>query len=218
MAAENDGSPPDSLPQAAGTEQPSVQEPSPKKNRRPRGKIGRMCKVERDRVNLMLRDGVPYPEIISKLGDVGKDLVPRNVGNWHNGVGYQRWEKDQEWREDMRADQESGLELLPDFDAGKFNEAALQVAVTQLFRAFRHLGSGEMKQQLGGDPQSFARLVNALARACRETVNLQKYRDICAKAAAEAAEGAAQAGAESAKPPGLSAEAQRLMEQKLNLM
>ncbi len=89
----------------------------------------------------MLRDGVAYAEIIVRFGNAGKEIVPRNVGNWHNGTGYQRWVKDQEWLEDMRADQESGLDLLPDFDAGKFNEAALQVAVTQLFRAFRHLST-----------------------------------------------------------------------------
>jgi len=92
--------------------------------------------------------------------------------------------KDQEWLEDMRADQESGLDVLPQVDVGKFNEAALQVAITQLFRAVRHIGSGQLKEKLGGDPQGFARLVNALARACRETNNLQKYHDACAKAAA----------------------------------
>jgi hypothetical protein len=143
-----------------------------------------MRKADRDRVNIMLQDGVPYPEIIAKLGDAGKDLLPRNVGNWHNGPGYQRWLKDQDWLEDMRADQECGLDVLPDFDAGKFNEAALQVAITQLFRAFRHLGSTPMKDKLGGDPQAFARLVNALACACCETVNLQKQHEASAKAAA----------------------------------
>jgi hypothetical protein len=84
----------------------------------------------------------------------------------------------------MRADQESGLDVLPQVDASKFNEAALHVAITQLFRAVRHLGSGQLKEKLGGDPQGFSRLVNALARACRETNNLQKYHDACAKAAA----------------------------------
>ena len=166
----------DSAPQVVEGGEPSVQESAAKKSRRPRGKIGRMCKVDRDRVNFMLRDGVPYPEIIARLGEVGKGLVPRNVGNWHNGPGYQRWEKDQEWLEELRADQEPGLDLIPDFDADRFNEAALQVAVTQLFRAFRHLGSGDLKKQLGDDPQSFARLVNALARACRESVKSEGAR------------------------------------------
>ena len=165
------------------SDQPSTPKP-PAKSRRPRGKIARMRKEDRDRLNFLLRDGVGYAEVISKLGEAGKGLIPRNVSSWHTGVGYQRWQMDQEWLEDMRADQEPGLDLLPDFDSSKFNEAALQVAVTQLFRAFRHIGSGELKQKLGGDPQGFARLVNALARACRETVNLQKHREAAAKAVA----------------------------------
>lgn len=166
-----------------GPNQVCISQPATKP-RRPRGKIARLRKAERDQLNVMLRDGVPYADIITKLGEAGRGIIPRNVSNWHMGVGYARWEKDQEWLEDMRADQESGLDLLPDFDAGKFNEAALQVAVTQLFRAFRHLASGQLKQQLGGDPQAFARLVNALARACHETTNLQKQREASAKAAA----------------------------------
>src|SRR5580765_4658347 len=95
--------------------QPSTPQPPPKK-RRPRGKIARLRKEDRDLVNTMLRDGVEYGEILTKLGEAGKGIVPRNVGNWHNGDGYERWEKDQAWLEDMRADQEPGLDLLPNFD------------------------------------------------------------------------------------------------------
>jgi len=174
----------DSTPQQDGGEGTNAQESTTKIKRRPRGKIAKLCKADRDKLNTMLQDGVPYAEVIARLGEVGKGITPRNVSSWHTGPGYQRWERDQEWLEEMRADQESGLDVLPQVDAGKFNEAALQVAITQLFRAVRHIGSGQLKEKLGGDPQGFARLVNALARACRETNNLQKYHDACAKAAA----------------------------------
>src|SRR5258706_14338148 len=117
--------------------------PSPdNSSRRPRGKVARLPKAIRDPLNFMLRDGVAHVDIIDKLGETAKDLTPRNISNWHRGAGYQRWEKDQEWLEDLRAEQEAGLDLIPDFDTGRFNEAALQVAVTHLFRAFRHLSSG----------------------------------------------------------------------------
>ena len=175
---------PDSTSQPEAGEAPNIQESSTRIKRRPRGKIAHLCKADRDKVNTMLRDGVAYGEVIARLDDAGKDITPRNVSSWHTGPGYERWEKDKEWLEDMRADQESGLDVLPQVNAGKFNEAALQVAITQLFRAVRHIGSGQLKEKLGGDPQGFARLVNALARACRETNNLQKYHDACAKAAA----------------------------------
>jgi len=73
------------------------------------------------------------------------------------------------------------LDLLPDFDASKLNEATLQLATTQIFLALRHIASGGFNEKLGGDPEIFARLVHAMARASRETLNLQKYREACAK-------------------------------------
>jgi hypothetical protein len=36
--------------------------------------------------------------------------------------------------------------------------------------------------KLGGDSAAFVRLINALARASRETMLVQKYRDACARA------------------------------------
>src|SRR6266446_3589080 len=118
---------------------------------RAKGKIASLPKAQRELINHMLLEGSTYAAVIRKMAEQGVSLNPENVSNWHNGPGYQLWLKDREWLEDMRADQESGLDLLPDFDSGKFNETALQVAVTQLFRAFRHLGSGELKDKLGGD-------------------------------------------------------------------
>jgi hypothetical protein len=38
--------------------------------------------------------------------------------------------------------------------------------------------------RLGGDSTAFVRLINALARASRETMLVQKYRDACARARA----------------------------------
>ncbi len=41
-----------------------------------------------------------------------------------------------------------------------------------------------LDQKLGGDSAAFVRLINALARASRETMLVQKYRDACAQARA----------------------------------
>src|SRR6266566_2478372 len=86
----------DSTPQPSADQEPSAQESSNHGSanhgtRRPRGKIGRLCKADQDKVNFMLRDGVGYAEIIAKLGEVGKDIIPRNVSSWHTGPRYQRW-------------------------------------------------------------------------------------------------------------------------------
>src|SRR6266478_5385289 len=84
---ETKAAPPEESP--APTPSPASVEPA--KNRRPRGKIARLCKADRDQLNTMLRDGVPYAQVISRMGEVCKDVIPRNVSSWHNGPGYQRW-------------------------------------------------------------------------------------------------------------------------------
>src|SRR2546421_8406080 len=50
-------------------------EPAPNSERRPRGKIGRMAKADRDKLNFLLRDGLSYPDAIEKLGEAGKRLT-----------------------------------------------------------------------------------------------------------------------------------------------
>jgi len=47
-----------------------------------------------------------------------------------------------------------------------------------------HRSRSTLDQKLGGDSAAFARLLNALCRASKETMLLQKYRDACAKARA----------------------------------
>jgi hypothetical protein len=168
---------------ASGDPEPQAQHPaetSPNGNPkvyRAKGKIASLTKEQRDTLNRLLLNGATYAMVIRRMAEQGISLNHQNVSNWHRGPGYQLWLKNQEWIQEMQAEHECGLDVMPDFDAAKFNEAALEVAVTQLFRAFRLLGSGQLKTQLGGDPQGFARLVNALARACRETVHLKKYRE-----------------------------------------
>ena len=75
-----------------------------------------------------------------------------------------------------------------DFDATEVNHAALQLGTLHIFDALRELELGSLNKKLGGDCMAFARLINALARASRETMQLQKYREACAEARAKVRE------------------------------
>ena len=172
--------PPDN---AVGLNDSSSQKPS-KPERRSHSKIGRLPKAARDQLNCLVRDGTPYEEIPALLGDQARHITARNVSSWHSGPHHQRWLLEQEWLENLRTDQESAFDLCNDFDDSKFNQATLQLALTRLFLAFRHIDSGDLNQKLGGNAQAFARLVHALARACHENTNIEKYRAVCAKSQA----------------------------------
>jgi len=172
--------PPDNI---VGLNDPSSQKPQ-KPERRSHSKIGRLPKAARDQLNCLVRDGTPYEEIPALLGDQARHITARNVSSWHSGPHHQRWLLEQEWLENLRTDQESAFDLCNDFDDSKFNQATLQLALTRLFLAFRHIDSGDLNQKLGGNAQAFARLVHALARACHENTNIEKYRAVCAKSQA----------------------------------
>ena len=159
------------------------EEASRQKGCRRNGNVARLPKAARDRLNVMMRDGVPYREIIERLGEDGKGLDLSNLSRWKDG-GHQEWLVEQMFVERTRARQETPGELVRDFDATEVNHAALQLGALTIFEALRDLGPGSLDKKLGGDSAAFVRLLNALARTSRETMMLQKYREACAKARA----------------------------------
>jgi len=147
------------------------------------GNVARLPKAVRDQINVMIQDGVPYAAIIKRLGEDGKGLCPSNFTHWKDG-GYKDWLLEQTFLADTRVKQESASDVAGDFDATQVNHAALQLGALHIFDALRKLGPGTLDEKLGGDSAAFARLIHALARATRETLQVQKYRETCAKARA----------------------------------
>lgn len=145
------------------------------------GNVARLAKEVRDRINVMIRDGVPYREIIEGLGKDGQELCISSLSRWKDG-GYQDWLVEQAFIERIRARQETPGELVRGRDTTEVNQAALQLGTLHIFEALRDLGPGSLNDKLGGDCAAFARLLSALARASRESMELHKYREACARA------------------------------------
>ena len=147
------------------------------------GNVARLPKSTRDQINHWMLDGVSYPDIIGRLGDQGKHLKPDHLYQWKKR-GYQDWLVQQDWLAERRARRESAADLIEDCDATQVNQSALHLGTLYVFDALRDLRAGSLDDKLGGDSAAFARLLNALSRASRETLQLQKYREACAKARA----------------------------------
>jgi hypothetical protein len=147
------------------------------------GKVARLPKAIRDQLNQMLLDGVTYANIIKNLGEYGQGLTLSNLSRWKD-TGHQDWLTEQAFIDRTRSRQETPAELVRDFDGTDVNHAALQLGSLHIFEALRDLRPGSLNRKLGGDCAAFARLLNALARASRETMLLQKYREACARARA----------------------------------
>jgi hypothetical protein len=151
------------------------------------GNIARLPKHIRDKINTMLQDGVTYAAIRASLGHLGQHLDPSNFTQWRKG-GYQDWLAEQAFLARIRARQETPADLSSDFDATLVNHAALQLGALHIFEALRDVAPGSLNEKLGGDSMAFARLINSLARASRETMLLQKYREAYTRARAAISE------------------------------
>jgi hypothetical protein len=147
------------------------------------GFVARLPRAIRDQLNQMMLDGVPYPQIIKRLGDPASHLKPNHLTEWKKR-GHQDWLLHQDWLAERRIRQESAGDIVDDCDANKVNQGALQLGTLYIYEALRDLRAGGLESKLGGDSAAFARLLNALSRASRETLQLQKYRDVCGRARA----------------------------------
>jgi len=145
------------------------------------GYVARLPKTMRDQLNQMMLDGVSYAQIIKRLGDPASHLKPDHLSEWKKR-GHKDWLVQQDWLAERRARRESAADLIQDCDATQVNQSALHLGTLYIFDALRDLRAGSLDDKLGGDSAAFARLLNALSRASRETLQLQKYREACAKA------------------------------------
>ena len=91
-------------------------EQKPTKSRRRNGKVARLPKAIRERINQMMADGRVYLHIIAELGEDGKTLNEDSLANWKSG-GYAEWLKEQRELEEMRLTQEYAVDLARESEA-----------------------------------------------------------------------------------------------------
>ena len=160
------------------------------------GKIARLPKEIRDVVNLMLQDGAAARVVIEKLEGIrangGKGVdgelieIPneQNVTNWIQG-GYQDWQLERQRLDDLRFKREMALEIVRQNEGSKIQEAALQLASSQLYEVISEFDLTSLKEMLAEQPAEFSNLVNSLAKLSKSALDYEKYRDAVVKAKVE---------------------------------
>ena len=209
--------------QPSTNHQPSTdgQPRAPHRDHRRGGKIAHLSRRDRDRINEMISDGFTYREILEELGEVGQGITEKNLSIWKAG-GYQAWERERQRLQSMRFRQEFAGDLVRENDGLQTHQAGFQIAALQICDLVNDFDPALLKEALQTNPTHYAMLLNAYTHLLNAMPKLSQAEAECQRRRSEAAAAAVQAKPESEKapekPPGLSAEAQRLMEQKLNLM
>jgi len=139
------------------------------------GKIARLPKLERDMVNRMLHNNLPYSKIVAALDEVGLRVTQRNVSNWKTRGGYKDWRAEQERALQLSLLQDHLTDYLRKNDAGQLPEVGLQVAATQLSLLLLQPEAG---QQLAADPEKYSKVIDMLCRLSTQIHSLQKDRDL----------------------------------------
>ena len=147
------------------------------------GKVARLPKPARDIICRMLQDGSPYRSILEKLGPEAKGLSKHHISEWKKG-GYLDWQRENQWLEELRAQQQFALEMLLSGDQNRFPHVVLQIAATQVFQALRKVAPDNLNGKFDSDPASYTRLLNSLSRLSRSSLYFTKYEDLRADAKA----------------------------------
>jgi hypothetical protein len=137
------------------------------------GKIARLPKLERDMVNKLLHNHVPYSEIVWALDERYITVTERNISNWRTRGGYKEWCAEQENQLRLAHLQDHLTDYLRKHDAQQLPEVGLQVASTQLTSL---LMNPQTAAPLLADPNKYSRVVEALDKCSVRLSEMQKER------------------------------------------
>jgi hypothetical protein len=148
----------------------------PEVNHRRKGKIARLPKAARERVNQMIAEGLPYSLIILQLGELGKGLNAQNLVNWKRG-GYRDWERHHDRLLGVRIQMEVAAEFLKEtgeMDQNQILDACNKLASLQLFGALQSDGTDCLNTMFARNPGKFFRVVNAVCNSANTALNFEK--------------------------------------------
>lgn len=189
--------------------------PSPRARSR-NGKVARLPKAVRDRLNDMLLDGFSYNQIIESLGPDAKDVNEDNLSKWRTG-GYQDWLRDQQRIDEIRARQEFALDLVCHNEGNQLHQATLQIAATNLCELLVDLDPASQREELQKNPDKYARLLNAISRLSDGELRRDRHRADKAEREAEREAKLAKDKSPSDKR-GISDESLKKAEDRLNIL
>jgi len=153
---------------------PAISLPDSRRKIRRNGRIASLPRLQRDMVNRMLWNAVPYKNIVAALDEADYTVTERNISSWAIG-GYLEWSLAQEHVLENRLDQDHMLDFLRRDDAQELPEVGLQAAATRLSQVLLQ------KLARADDPEAqldnYSKLVDLLVRLNREIAVTQKQRD-----------------------------------------
>jgi len=145
------------------------------------GKIARLPKRLRARVNRMLEDGATFKAIISFLEkhrrswpEGVEDFIEGNIHEWKKR-GFEDYLQERERLNEVRAQREWALEMIRNNRGSSLQEAGLVLATSQIYDLLREFNPAELKKSLKAG--HYLRMLDSLARISRGALAFEKYKE-----------------------------------------
>ena len=158
----------------------------------------------------MLRQRVPYDQILARLGPRAEGINCSNLSRWKK-TGYRIWLAEQERREDAQVQIELLFDLVQEKDNCKLHEAAQQIGALRISQLLASFDATALTAAFQQHPQSFVRLIQTLPSLGRAGMD-------CERVLAELSKHKSAQDPASKKQRGISKEAMQYVTQAINLM
>jgi hypothetical protein len=177
------------------------------------GKVARLPKATRERINTMIEDGVPYLKIIESLGPEGHGLSENSLSTWKAG-GYLDWQRQQQLAKVIESKHQLSESIVARAgDDNAAGQAILQVIATNLCEFLVETDPTTLRESLLEDSDKFARFVNSMVRLAEGGIKCEIHKFRAQDRSAQAAD-----QHKPADPPGISEKALLTAEQSLRLL
>jgi hypothetical protein len=147
--------------------------------RRRTGDIARLPAAVQDSINRMLDEGVPYAEIIQRLGPHAQGLTKQKLSRWRYGA-HQDYLRKQDLATRTRLVTEFAAELLaqPGADPDQTARVCREVAAGQVLITLLDHGKNALGSALKSDPSTVFRLVNNVCNLSESSLAAEKARHL----------------------------------------
>jgi len=158
----------------ASEETPHSELCTPHSNRHRNGHVARLPKIVRQRINEMLDDGLPYAQILKKLGAKARGLDTIHIGSWKAG-GYQDYLNEERRLGECRLRHDLIKQLATDHPGIEAYQASPKIAVALACETLLDLGPETLRRALQENPMNAFRLLNALARVLSGGLKCERH-------------------------------------------
>jgi hypothetical protein len=162
----------------------------------------------------MIDDGLPYSEIIQRLGLAAHDINEMTLSRWKDG-GFRDWQRRNDIMEAIRTKYEfaHSIALRSSEGGNDAGQAVLQVMAANICEFLVETDPAELRSSLLSDADKFTRFINSMVRLADGGIKCDLHKFHIEDRVAQAAKAKAPA-----QTPGISEESLRLAQEKLNLM